>query len=168
MPIIALETLVALQKALPGTVLGPGEARPFLGPELQPVLNLPKVIVPAVGAQAGIAQGSTYFTQFFSITNLAAHQVLMTTLAGGLWRITGNVSSYTSNLVSNDDNERLYIRQETTDSFFMIFPRENGMPSSFDFNLLLRDDGDIGLDVAQTGAVEVLRVYLSMRCEKIL
>lgn len=169
MPRIALQTLVALQKALPGTILGPQDARPFLGAELHPVLNLPHPVIPG-GPVAGISRGSVYFSQHVRRQNVAAGRVAFTNLDSGLWRISGDFTTITSSIVSILNYERLYFTQEGTATFFKIIARVSpqAMLVAFDFNVLLRDSAEIGIDFAIVGAGETVDSFLSLNCEKIL
>lgn len=167
---IPLDSLLSLQKAIPGTTLGPNDARPFIGAQIIPTLDLPKVIVPTLVPPLTVTQGSVYFTYFETFTNRAGLQRIMTILAGGLWHLTGSFISYSGTAFSDGNYDRLYIDQEGTNSFFLIKQRtpDRSNPLYFDFSVLLRDDGEMGVDFGAANATETAWTYLSMQCQKIL
>lgn len=169
MPRVALETLIALQQALPGTVLGPEEARPFLSAQILPTIDLPKVLVPTAVPPPGVTQGSCYFN-FSEVRgfNVAQGTRILTVLAGGLWKLSGSMQCQYIN-TSAIAHDRLYLIQEGVFSFITGLARIPTVANvQFSTNVLLRDDAEFGILYQITDADDTVNMSVFLQCEKIL
>ncbi len=172
---LALDTFIALQKALPGTMIDPEDARPFLLPVVSNVISIPKILVPTTSSPTGTRSGSLYFSRRVAQASASPITAVdLTTLTSGLWRISGSIFTTADNPVSLNDSEQLYLTQNNLRQSFSMVPRVNSTTDTarphdhFDFNVVLREDGAIGILFDATGAGLDVNAFISIRAEKFL
>ena len=165
---LPLDTFIALQTALPGTLIEEGDSRPVLPAIINKVVSIPVPVV-STAVPTGTSRGSTYFsTSLTRLENLGALSQGLILLAAGLWRITGHLV-INSAVETLGEEDTLSFEQEGIRNVFLMSIRAiETLAYNFDFNLLVRDDANIEINLDPTAAGQLIQVKVSLRCERIL